>query len=221
MARGTIENKGAGQINIRKLGWLIPGLATVDIPDEIKYAAVKNAEKELKALITAETVELKNAGAAVVASDDIDTWIADEWEVGPGTSGQGVNQLTIDVVLKGRVTGGSGIVALGGEIPHTEVGFIVSKNSILKSMSIVINVEEDSETYDLRIYSDPTGSPTVFISGKLSITPSAGRQFTVTGLSDSLPAGEYGLFLYKTAGGTGSSKFRKGRVVLVIEEASA
>lgn len=217
MARGTIENLTTEQINIRKMGWLIPALGTVSIPNEIKYAAVKNAEAELQALIDASTIELKDTVPTVIASEDVGTWIAEEWGVGPG-AGSGGNTLTIDVEWKGKVTDGSGIVALGGEVPHTEAGFIVTQDSNLKSMSIIINAEEDSETYDLRIYTDPTGTPTVFISGKLAITPSAGRQFTVTGLSESLPAGEYGLFLFKTAGGTGSSKFTKGRVVLVIEE---
>ena len=219
MAQGTIENLLETQINLRSLGWLIPGLATANIPDEIKYDDIKKAQAELESRITASDITLRDTGAQVIGAGDVQGWIEDTWEVGPpgqvGAAGACSYQLT------GRIDGGlysSYAYWFMFSVPYSvgvERSFHVFKDSHLKRVVLAVDEADNGNTYVVSIYKHPHGTPELIHSEFLTL-PTDTKKVISSSLNLALTAGEYGMKMQRKTG-SGSSDFESVRIDFQLE----
>lgn len=101
-----------------------------------------------------------------------------------------------------------------GDVSHSEVPIVILANSQLRDISIAVDAV-DTKNYQVVIISNPTGSPVVV---GIPLTLTAGNtQASVTGLTLSMPAGDYGVVLFRQTG-TGRSVFRNAVVSMLLVE---
>lgn len=101
-----------------------------------------------------------------------------------------------------------------GDVLHSEVPIVILANSQLRDISIAVDAI-DTKDYQVIIVSNPTGSPAVV---GIPLTLTAGNtQASITGLTLSMPAGDYGVVLFRSTG-TGQSVFRNAVVSMLLVE---
>jgi hypothetical protein len=135
--------------------------------------------------------------------------------IDPSALGGGAKTNRVLSTLPKQVPGsGESFMRLDGDISHSEVPIVILNNSELQEVSIAVDVA-DSNDYDVKIYSDPTGTPSL-VSTPLTLT-NGNTSASVTGLSVTLNAGEYGVALARSSG-SGASDFKNAAVVTRIVE---
>lgn len=216
MSYGSIENLLESQINIRKLGWLIQALDTVEIPDEIGHSVMKRAETELQTKVAADTIVIRDSGAQIITSGAIPAWVSETWGVGGATTAKASFKST--ALFKGEVKKHfKHWFKNSDDDSHLESGFQIMRNSHLKALALTVNKRDNHQTYAIQIYSDPAGTPVLIHDDVVTLTTNT-RMVQNVDLNLPLTAGEYGLVIYRKSGTKDKSKFKKVRVEFQFEE---
>jgi hypothetical protein len=215
--KGKIKSLRNYWIVIRWLGWRMPALSETTIDDAFDFRAIESAEQELYDKIVAGDIQVLDASDTVLAASELHEWIRVNWA---DERALPLPTYRIHATFEAPVPG-TGTLFLSHPLglPHSDTGFVVPVASRLKEIFVSLNTAEPTNTYDIRIYSNPTtNSPALTVGGKLSITPGSTRLFQVLDLADvEVGTGEYGIIIERTAG-TGQSAFIHGTVILVLEE---
>lgn len=121
----------------------------------------------------------------------------------------------IPMTLEGKVNGGgASYLTHDGQIFHSAVPIILANDYELQQVSIAVNTSDGSRDYVIRVY-DISGAPSLVAT---ILTLSSGSDSdSATGLTVSLPSGEYGFTIERTSG-SGSSSFNKVVVSVLIVE---
>lgn len=214
--KGYIVNLRATDVIIKKLGWWLTDTVTITIEDDADFDAFNRAQDEIEALITADDIEVQDETATAMTIAKFRVWMKQAWVVDRHI----VKGHRIEALFDTPVPStGSLFLSHASGVPHTTVGFGIDMDSSLRRIYVALEAAEPTNTYDIRIYSDPTDvSPTLVVSGKLTITDGATRIFQVNNLIGvDLDAGEYGIAIERLTG-SGESTFVSGSVLLVVEE---
>lgn len=134
---------------------------------------------------------------------------------GRTSSGAGDKGRKILSTLPKAIPGaGESFMRLDGDISHSEVPIVILNASELRQVSIAVDTL-DSNDYEVRLYSDPTGTPALVQS---ILTLSAGNiSASATGLTIAMAADDYGLTIARTSG-SGGSTFKNISVLTFIVE---
>lgn len=103
----------------------------------------------------------------------------------------------------------TGSLALGTDnlVPFTVCGFIIAALSHIHQAGVVVSEVDPDNAFALRLYSDPTGTPTLVYT--LVTLPTNNKLIVAADLELTLDPGEYGLFIDRV-GGSGKSSFKFG-----------
>lgn len=214
--KGYIKNLRAYDVIIKKLGWWLTGSVTITVEDDADFAAFNRAQAELEALVTANDIEIQDATATAMSINKFRVWMKQAWLVDRNIARGHRIEGIFDTPVPST---GSLFISHASGVPHSNVGFGIDEDSSLRRIYIALDVAEPTNTYDIRVYKNPTdASPTLVVSSKLTIEAGSTRTFQVNGLVGvELTAGEYGIAIERLTG-SGESTFASGTVLLVIEE---
>ena len=214
MPAGTLENTSGGSLTIDGFGWILPTshTETVDELSESQYTWTR-AAVELSAKITAGDIVIRDENSNVIVSAEVLKWINATADADTPLAPQVITLVGIfDVKVSNN-----GILWLNhsGNASQTESGFILAGAATLRTISLSLNIPDAGNTYDLRLYSDPAGTPAIEVQNELTTTTGA-REFSVEDLNIAVPAGEYGMRLDR-ASGAGKSDFDAGLAHMIFE----
>jgi hypothetical protein len=130
-----------------------------------------------------------------------------------GLGGAGINYRYFREAAVG--TGGTLYLKTGQNLQCSEAGDRISKDSVLRTITIEVNVGDSLQTYDIEILRDPSGSPTVIATLSL---PTSTKGIYTNSLSVNITAGwEIGARIVRTLGGSASA-FNSINVTVILDQ---
>jgi hypothetical protein len=214
--KGYVKNLRAYDVIIKKMGWWLTGNITITIEDDADFETFNRAQAELEALITASDIEIQDATATAMSVNKFRVWMKQAWIVDRNIAKGHRIEALFDTPVPST---GALFLSHASGVPHTTVGFGIDMDSTLRRIYVALDAAEPTNTYDIRVYENPTdASPTLVVSGKVTITAGSTRVFQVNSLVGvDLDAGEYGIAIERLTG-SGESTFTSGSALLVVEE---